>query len=154
MQLTRLTSADIPLMRGMLAMFGRAFDDQDSYGAAPPSDVYLQNLLGKADFIALAAIEDGQVIGGFCAYILQKFEQERSEIYIYDLAVAEDFRRCGAATALIERIRRIGAESGAGLAFVQADREDEPAIALYGKVGIQKDVAHFDIPISAKGAST
>lgn len=44
---------------------------------------YLERLLGRDTFIALAALEDDQVVGGVAAYVLPKFEQERSEIYIY-----------------------------------------------------------------------
>jgi aminoglycoside 3-N-acetyltransferase I len=29
--------------------------------------------------------------------------------------------------------------------FVQADLQDEPAIALYSKLGSREDVLHFDI---------
>ena len=45
-------------------------------------------------------------------YVLDKFEQERSEVYIYDLAVAESHRRRGIATALIARLQRIAADRG------------------------------------------
>jgi aminoglycoside 3-N-acetyltransferase I len=38
-------------------------------------------------------------VGGLIAYELEKFERARSELYIYDLAVAEDHRRRGVATA-------------------------------------------------------
>jgi len=31
--------------------------------------------------------------------------------------------------------------------FVQADWGDEPAIALYSKLGVREDVHHFDIPL-------
>jgi aminoglycoside 3-N-acetyltransferase I len=41
------------------------------------------------------ALQDGEVVGGIAAYELIKFEQERSEIYIYDLAVAATHRRKG-----------------------------------------------------------
>jgi aminoglycoside 3-N-acetyltransferase I len=47
-------------------------------------------LLCSDHFIALAALQDDVVIGGVAAYELKKFERERSEIYIYDLAVAAD----------------------------------------------------------------
>ena len=36
---------------------------------------------------------------------------------------------------------------GAYVIFVQADYGDDPAIALYTKLGIREDVMHFDIPI-------
>jgi aminoglycoside 3-N-acetyltransferase I len=86
-------------------------------------------------------------VGGIAAYELKKFEQERSEIYIYDLAVAALHRREGIATALIAELRKIAAGRGAYVIFVQADRRDAPAIALYTKLGTRKDALHFDIPI-------
>ena len=76
-----------------------------------------------------------------------KFEQERSEIYIYDLAVAAPHRRQGIATALIQELQKIAEVRGAYVIFVQADIGDEPAIALYTKLGIREDVLHFDIGI-------
>jgi aminoglycoside 3-N-acetyltransferase I len=95
-------------------------------------------------------IKDGGVVGGLAAYELRKFEQARSEIYLYDLAVAATHRRRGIATGLIEALRDIGARRGAYVIFVQADTgiEDEPAIALYTKLGAREDVLHFDIPVT------
>jgi ribosomal protein S18 acetylase RimI-like enzyme len=75
-----------------------------------------------------------------------KFEQERIEFYIYDLAVGEQWRRRGVATALIEEVRLIAAANAAETIFIQADHGDEPAIALYSKLGRREDVIHFDIP--------
>ena len=34
-----------------------------------------------------------EVVGGLAAYELRKFEQARSEFYLYDLAVSEAHRR-------------------------------------------------------------
>jgi aminoglycoside 3-N-acetyltransferase I len=96
-------------------------------------------------FIAVAAFDAGAVVGGLAAYLLPKFEQARSELYIYDLAVAESHRRQGVATALIGELRKRAVERGAYVIFVQADHGDEAAIALYTKLGIREDVLHFDI---------
>ncbi|MDB5676404.1 MAG: hypothetical protein JWM65_3386 [Sphingomonas bacterium] len=79
--------------------------------------------------------------------MLDKFEQQRSEIYIYDLAVAEAYRRRGIATALIAELQRIGTLRGAWVIFVQADHGDDPAIALYAGLGAREDVLHFDIAV-------
>ena len=129
-------------------MFAEAFDDPDSYESQPPSDAYLQAFLDRADVIVLAALDaTGAVVGGLVAYVLAKFEQERSEVYIYDLAVAEPHRRRGCATRLIEELRRIARELGAYVIFVQADPPDLPAVALYASLGTREDVYHFDIPV-------
>jgi len=132
-------------MRDMLAMFGEAFEDPDTYCSAPPSSDYLAHLLGSESFLALVALRDDAVVGGIAAYELKKFEQERSEIYIYDLAVAAAHRRIGVATALITELKSIAAARGAWVVYVQADLGDEPAIALYERLGVREDVLHFDI---------
>lgn len=87
------------------------------------------------------------MVGALAAYTLEKFEQERSEIYLYDLAVAESHRRRGIATGLIEELKRVARERGAWVVFVQADYGDDPAVALYTKLGLREDVMHFDIPL-------
>lgn len=149
-QVQQLTADDVPLLRALNALFGRAFSEPDTYGAKPPSDAYLGALLARKHVIALVALTNADVIGGLVAYELDKFEQARSEIYIYDLAVAEAERRKGVATALIERLRAIAAERGAWVVYVQADYGDDPAIALYAKLGAREEVLHFDIPVHRK----
>ena len=146
-RIKQLGPQDIALMEALLAMLGEAFGEVETFAIAPPSQAYLWRLLGRDHFIALAAVRDGAVIGGLAAYELEKFEQERSEIYIYDLAVAEGHRRTGVATALIERLKEIARERGAYVIFVQADYVDPPAIALYTKLGAREDVLHFDIAV-------
>ncbi len=138
---------DAHWLRGLLATFAIAFEDSETYLNNQPSDAYLERLLDTDSFIALAAVSDTEVIGGLAAYELRKFEQERSEIYIYDLAVAEQRRREGIATALIERLKAIARDRGVSVIYVQADMTDPPAIALYSKLGIREDVLHFDIAV-------
>jgi aminoglycoside 3-N-acetyltransferase I len=145
----RLGEADLALMRALLRMFADAFDDHAHYQSAVPSDGYLLSLLKDPTFFAVVACDqDGAVIGGLAAYELRKFEQERSEIYIYDLAVDEKHRRKGVATALIRMLGSTARERGAYVMFVQADigKEDEPANALYAKLASEMIVAkHYDI---------
>ena len=146
--LRRLSPADTALLRALNAVFGEAFGDSETYGRAPPSDAYLSGLLAKEHVIALVALAAGQVVGGLVAYELDKFERARRELYIYDLAVAEGHRRRGIATALIGHLREIAAKRDAWVLYVQADRGDAAAIALYGKLGSREDVLHFDIQVS------
>jgi aminoglycoside 3-N-acetyltransferase I len=142
-----LSGDDVRLFRELLAVMGRAFDELSAYTSAQPSTAYLRKLLDGDQFIALAALDGESVIGGLAAYQLLKFEQERSEIYIYDLAVASEHRRKGVATALITELKRIAAERGAYIIYVQADPPDKPAVSLYAKLGIQEHVFHFDIAV-------
>ena len=59
-------------------------------------------------------------------------------------------RRQGVATALIEQLGEIASGRGAWVIYVQADYGDEPAIALYTKLGRREDVMHFDIDPAEK----
>ena len=145
-----LAPAEAVLMERLLDVFGDAFEDPQHYGAARPDAAYLTRLLGRDDFIAIVALKGGAVVGGLAAYELHKFEQARSEIYIYDLAVAEAHRRRGIATALIGELQDIAARRGAWVIYVQADLGDDPAIALYSKLGVREDVLHFDIPVARR----
>jgi aminoglycoside 3-N-acetyltransferase I len=145
-RIVRAEADDVELMRGLNQMFGDVFEDPDSYARHLPRDEYLVGLLRDPTFIALAAVLDGSVIGGIAGYELRKFEQERSEIYLYDLGVAENYRRQGIATALVESLKEVARACGAYVIFVQADKPDAGAIAFYQSMTThQEDVFHFDI---------
>lgn len=146
-----ISDADVPLLKALLGVFGEAFGEPETYQGAVPGDAYLGRLLRKPHFIALAALQAETVVGGLAAYQLEKFEQERSEIYIYDLAVREEHRRRGVATGLIRALGRIARQRGAYVMFVQADLDDTPAIRLYESVGVREDVHHFDISTAEDG---
>lgn len=132
----------------MNAVFAQGFEAPEHYAAAPPGDGWAEGWLANPDHVALIAEIAGQAVGALAAYVLPKFEQARSEIYIYDLAVLESARRQGVATALIDHLRVIARDIGAWTIFVQADiiPEDEPARALYRKLASEEITAlHFDI---------
>ncbi|MBA2466230.1 MAG: AAC(3)-I family aminoglycoside N-acetyltransferase [Sphingomonas sp.] len=145
-QVKRLRGDDIAVAGLLNGLFAYAFEDPDSYLSAQPRDDYFRRLLERDHVIVLAAMDGQEVVGGLVAYVLEKMEQERSEIYIYDLAVAAQHRRRGVATALIAEVQELAAMLGAWVIYVQADRWDAPAIALYDGLGAREDVLHFDIP--------
>ncbi len=141
----RLTAGDLGEFRLLMEVFAETFADAPSYRHQKPGDAYVRKLLQSLQFVCLVAECRGEIAGGLAAYELIKFEQERSEMYIYDLAVVERFRRQGVATQLIQTLKPIAAGQGAAVMFVQADHGDDPAIALYTKLGAREDVLHFDI---------
>jgi aminoglycoside 3-N-acetyltransferase I len=145
--LRRLGPADSAYLRRLNALFGRAFDDRETYEGEPPTEAYLQSLLSQQHIIAIVALAGDVVVGGLVAYELDKFERMRREIYIYDLAVDSAHKRRHIARDLILHLRGIAVQRGAWVIYVQADRGDDPAIALYGKLGTSEDVLHFDIGV-------
>jgi aminoglycoside 3-N-acetyltransferase I len=142
-----LADTDVPLFKSLLTVFGEAFGEPDTYQGAAPSEEYLRTLVGREHFIALVALDGNTIVGGLVAYEFQKFEQERKELYIYDLAVSAQHRRRDVATNLIRELQRVARKRGAYVIFVQADQGDTPAIRLYESLGKREDVHHFDIPV-------
>jgi len=141
----QLERSDVIRLKQLLAVFGEAFEDRATYQDAVPPDFYLESFLADERCITVVAMEGGEVAGGLVAYELVKFERERKEFYIYDLAVKETHRRRGIATGLIVTLKAIARARGAYVIYVQADRGDDAAIALYESLGVREDVLHFDI---------
>ncbi len=139
-----LKSDDVDDFLSLLKVFGRAFEDESTYQKKLPNQAYLRDFLAKTHHFVLVAKKESEILGGLVAYELEKFEQARNEIYIYDLAVAEEYRRKGIAKALIEKLKSLGRSRGAWVIYVQADLEDDPAIKLYQSLGTKESVLHFD----------
>lgn len=150
-EILTLAAGDVPQLEDLLDVFGSAFGEPDTYGSARPDQAYLESLLASEHFIAVVALADAEVIGGLAAYVLPKFEQARCEIFVYDLAVAEAHRRRGVATALLRRVQRIASERGAWTVFIQAERDDAPAVSLYSKLGTREEALHFELPVPPPG---
>ena len=63
-RVTRLGPRDLARMRDLNALFGRAFEDPQSYHSAPPSDGYLTDLLARDHTHVVVALRGETVIGG------------------------------------------------------------------------------------------
>lgn len=133
----------------LLDVFATVFEDEENYSSRRPKPSYLRSLLSHDLFLVRVAEDQGRVVAGLAAYELPKFEQERSEIYLYDLGVLTPYRRQGLARALIRDLQEEAARRGAWTVFVQADTtpDDEAAIALYSQLGTREEVLHFDLPV-------
>ena len=139
---------DVSTMRAANLLFNEVFAEEAYHGPAP-GEAHLARLVADDKFVAFVARSDGHMIGAIAGYELVKFEAERSEFYVYDLAVREEFRRQGVATELIEATKRVARERGGWVVFIQADPVDKPAVALYDKLGTREEVYHFDISVDA-----
>lgn len=128
--ITRLSKQDGLKLQRLNGLFGVVFEDADNYQSRLPRAEYLADFLAQGQNIVLVAERDSQIVGGLVAYCLTKFEQERKEIYLYDLAVSVDHRRHGIGKMLMNELRAVAKSLGAYVVFVQADEGDE-AVAFY-----------------------
>jgi hypothetical protein len=78
-QYKHLSVSDLPLLKALLAVFGEAFGEPDTYQGAVPSDAYLKALLGKPHFIAVVGLR------GVCDAVLTRlrFPLPRTHIDSY-----------------------------------------------------------------------
>jgi aminoglycoside 3-N-acetyltransferase I len=143
-QLIQLTKKDATLFSELITLFKKVFEDPDKQN---PSPFYLEDLLSKSDFIALAVLHNHIVIGGITGYELQKYYKAESEFFIYDLAVDPAFQRMGIASSLIEKIKDICYQREINSIFVDAHTEDSTALKFYESLrhGSGEAVTQFTI---------
>lgn len=132
-------------MRKLNELYAEAFEEKEMYTGSQPSDSYLLNQLSSGRVIVCTAVYGEQVVAGLTAYVMSKMEEETCEIYIYDLAVDARFRRQKIATNLLIFLMKEAGNLDASAVFIQADKEDAPAVALYESMGAREEVYHFDI---------
>jgi aminoglycoside 3-N-acetyltransferase I len=66
----RLPTGNALDLRELNLVFGEAFGEPDTYGAEPPRDAYLEELLASEGVIALIAPAEGQLVAGAIAFEL------------------------------------------------------------------------------------
>jgi len=99
------------------------------------SDGYIDRLLSRGDFWAIAAFVGADIIGGVTAHTLPMTRTESSEVFIYDIAVRGDQRRKGIGRRLMTALREAAAAVGIRDVFVPADNDDVHALDFYRALG-------------------
>ena len=131
MRTRRLTSADRTEARALFALMADVFGE----ASESLSDAYLDQLLNRPDFFAMAAYAGDAITGGITAHRLPMTRAAESELFVYDVAVRADQQRKGVGRALIAALRLEAAREGIDDVFVLVDNEDEHALDFYRAVG-------------------
>lgn len=131
-EIKKLVFGEIALVKELILMFG--FDDE-SGEAALPSDEYLAGLLKSDAFHVIVALENQELIGGLTAYEMKMFKRETTEMFLYEIEVAESHRQKGVGKALIEYLKQICFEKGIVEMFVGTEKNNLPARRLYETTG-------------------
>nr|WP_294948631.1 GNAT family N-acetyltransferase [uncultured Mucilaginibacter sp.] len=100
-----------------------------------PPDGYLLKLLCRDDFHVLAAFDGDKVVGGLTAYDMVMYQQQETELFIYEVGVERQHRQRGIARSLINEMRRLALEKGITVMYVGAEMPNAAARQLYSTTG-------------------
>lgn len=131
LEIKQLKQSDTDTFMAMIEMFYTVFEEEPAIG----SKAHLRRLLTDPQFVAIAALLEGEVAGGLTAYTLPMYYSDSSEVLLYDMAVKPEYQRMGIGKALLRRLKEYCREKGVGEFFVLAHEEDEHAIEFYRSTG-------------------
>ena len=127
----RFGIGDVQRARAAFKMMHTVFDeDPDEL-----SDSYVTGLLANESFLAIGAFEAGEPIGCITGHELAMTRHERTELFVYDLAVRGDDQRRGIGRQLVNALVTRAADRGIDVVFVPADDDDTHALAFYANLG-------------------
>lgn len=130
-QIRRLSVGDRDLAHQLFAVMAEVFEEP----SARLSDSYVDALLARDAFWAIAALSRDGVIGGLTAHTLPMTRTESAEVFIYDVAVRADHQRQGIGRQLIDALLTATTTNGLGDVFVPADADDGHALDFYRALG-------------------
>lgn len=135
-EIKKLDSSDVHLAEELILMFGFS---EGSRHQIYSSTEYVRKMLAKDDFHVIVALENDKLVGGLTAYEMMMFKRETTEMFLYEIEVAEDFQRKGIGKALIEFLKKICEEKGIVEIFVGTEDDNFAARKLYSSTGGEAD---------------
>ena len=135
-QIKKLTRNEGLLAKELIEMFGF---DEESKNQTFSSENYVGQMLERDDFHVIVALQNGKLVGGLTAYEMKMFKRETTEMFLYEIEVAETHRQLGVGKALIECLKEICESNGIVEMFVGTEKGNLPAQKLYSATGEMAD---------------
>jgi len=83
----------------------------------------------------LLLARDGDVAVGFVSGVEMTHPDKGTEMFLYELAVDDDWQRQGIGVALVRALRELAKERGCYGMWVLTDADNEAALATYASAG-------------------
>lgn len=129
-------------LQALMEVFAIAFESEYH-----TDDRYLANMFENSSTILIGAYGHTNLIGGLVAFEIYPIHGKK-EIYIYDIAMHPDYQKQGIGTHLIDYLKDEAQNRGIDTIFVEAESEDEGAVAFYRAIGGEEvKVNHFNFKI-------
>ena len=103
--------------------------------ATQGAPVRAAQLLADPRTLFVVAFDHERPVGFVLAYELLRRHGDPSKLFVYEVDVAEEYRRRGIGTALMRELARLARERGVRHGWVLTNRSNEAAMALYESVG-------------------
>ena len=116
---------------------GKVMEAGELFDHAPQPDATARFLAEHGHHLLVAY--DGAVPIGFISGVETVHPDKGTEMFLYELGVAESHRRRGVARALIERLATIARGAGCYGMWVATDDENVAALATYEGAGAKRD---------------
>lgn len=144
-KISRIQENEITRFIELVALLNEVFEESNKVA----SENQLKKLLKDPGFYAITAIKEDKIIGGLTAYKLEKYYTDKSELYIYDIAVNVELQNQGIGRTLIDYLKNYSLNNGIETIFVEAHSEDKQAIKFYESTfGKGEKVDHFSFEIN------
>ena len=115
----------------------------------PPDLATAERFLETPGHHLLLALEDGAP-AGFVSGVELTHPDKGTEMFLYELAVDEPFRRRGIGKELVEALLEIARSKGCYGLWVLTDHDNDAALATYRRTGTTDESSHvmltWDLP--------
>ena len=143
-KISRIEENDTERLIELVHLLNEVFEEPDKVA----SKRHLTKLLSKPNFHAIVATKEDKVVGGLSAYELERYYTDKSELYIYDIAVKTELHNQGIGKKLINYLKDYSTKNDIEGIFVEAHSEDEQAVKFYESTfGKSEKVDQFNFEI-------
>lgn len=141
----KLEWENVSLFEKLILLFKEVFETETIQSF---DEDHLNNLLQNPTFIVYVVSYNDEIVGGLTAYELPMYYLNKSELFIYDIAVKKEFQRKGLGKQLLAAITVYCKENHIENMFVSANEEDEHALDFYRSTGgLAEKVVHFNYSV-------
>lgn len=106
-----------------------------AFAAKDVSVEYLERFLSNPINYLIVAEANDEAVGFLLAYALERLKEDSHKMFIYEIEVAEGYRRKGIGTALISYVRSVVKREKMISAFVFTNHSNEAAVEFYKRTG-------------------
>jgi len=141
----RLQRGDADCFGQLTELFSRVFDERQERVDARQ----LNKLLSKSSFYALVVHQNDRLVGGLTAYEIESYQKERSELFVYDIAILEEYRQRGIGRKLMGYLVNERLDTRIDSLFVTVHAKDPEALEFYRTVmGAGEATFNFSIKLA------